>query len=375
MAVASLAAAALAAHAAWNLRHLRVPPAPDPGDQPLRVTVLVPARDEAARITPCLHALREQSHPHLRVLVLDDGSRDGTSALVEALVGDDPRFQLIEGGAQDPPSGWLGKPWACQRLAQAGLAEQPEPHLLVLLDADVVLSADAIGRIASLMATTDLDLASPWPRQLADSPIERLVQPLLQWSWATFLPLGIAERSSRPSLAAANGQLLAVRPQAYRRAGGHAAVRGSVLEDIALARAVRASGGRTAVVDGSDLAACRMYAGAPELVDGYTKSLWAAFGSPAGAAAVLAALSAVYVLPPLAALCAPSRTTRLLGGLGYAAAVTGRVVVATRTGDRRRDALAHPASIAALAGLTSLSWHRHRRGTLTWKGRPVAPRT
>jgi hypothetical protein len=374
--LAVLAGTALAlvgsAHTAVNLRHLRRaphPPATHPAHQ-RHVVVGVPARDEAHRIGPCIAALLAQDHPHLRVLVLDDGSTDGTGALVRAAVGTDPRFTVLDGGAEPPPASWLGKPWACHRLARAALAEA-QVDLLVLLDADVVLAPDAITRIAALVDDAGLDLASPYPRQLAITPAERLVQPLLQWSWCTTLPLRLAERSPRPSLTAANGQVLAITPAAYQRSGGHAAVRGGVLEDLALARAVKASGGRVAVTDGTDLATCRMYDGAAALVEGYTKSLWRAFGSPLGAAGATAALTLVYVLPPAAALASRDRRTCTIGAVGYAAAVAGRVLVARRTGARIADAFAHPGSIMALDALAALSVHRRRRGQLAWKGRAI----
>jgi hypothetical protein len=371
---ASLVAVGLTAHTAWNLRHLRRAPHPAPED-PTRsspVAVLLPARDEAHRIGPCLASLQRQDHPRLRVLVLDDGSTDGTGALVRDLVVDDPRFRVLDGGEEAPPPGWLGKPWACHRLAVAALAPAEAPvELLVFVDADVVLDPDAVSRIAALVHRSGLDLASPYPRQVARTAAERLVQPLLQWSWCTTLPLAVAERSPRPSLTAANGQVLAVTAAAYRRAGGHAAVRHEVLEDLALARAVKAAGGRAGVTDGTDLASCRMYDGAGALVQGYTKSLWAAFGSPAGALGALGALTFVYLLPPAALLLARDPRTRAIGAAGYVAAVAGRVLVARRTRGRALDALAHPASILALDALAALSVHRHRRGALAWKGRPV----
>jgi hypothetical protein len=230
-----------------------------------------------------------------------------------------------------------------------------------------VLAPHAVAAAVDLLDRTGLDLVSPYPRQVAVTPAERLVQPLLQWSIMTFLPLRLAERSRRPSLAAANGQFLVVRRAAYERAGGHAAVRADVLDDLALLRAVRRAGGRGAVVDGTDLARCRMYRGGGEIADGYGKSLWCAFGSPAGAAAVLGLLGLAYLLPPLAAL-AGSRA----GLAGYAAAVAGRVVTARRTGGRAwPDAAAHPASVAALAALTVRSFALRRRGRLAWKGRPL----
>lgn len=370
---ATTIAAALTAHTAWNTRHLRRAPRPGPDDPAgrARVTVLVPARDEAHRIDPCLSGLLAQDHLDLRVLVLDDGSTDGTAELVRARVAHDPRFEILDGGDEEPPPGWLGKPWACQRLAEAALVADPPPDLLLFVDADVVLAPDAVHRIAGLMDDSGLDLASPYPRQVAITAVERLIQPLLQWSWLTTLPLGIAEGSPRSSLTAANGQVLALRPAAHHRIGGHGSVRAEVLEDIALARAVKAAGGRANVTDGTDLATCRMYSTARELVDGYTKSLWAAFGSPAGSLGGTSLLTFTYVLPPLAGLAAPSRGTRAIGALGYVSAVIGRVIVARRTGARAADAWSHPLAILALDALTALSWLRHERGSLTWKGRDV----
>ena len=370
---ATALAAGLTAHTAWNTRHLRPAPVPAPGDpvEQVRATVLLPARDEAHRIEPCLAGLLAQDHPAMRVVVLDDGSTDGTGDLVRAQVSHDPRFQVIHGGPEHPPPGWLGKPWACQRLADTALADDPAPDLLLFVDADVVLAPDAVRRIAALMRDSGLDLASPYPRQVAITAAERLVQPLLQWSWMTTLPLGVAEDSPRPSLTAANGQVLAITREAYERTGGHTTVRHEVLEDIALARAVKAVGGRANVTDGTDLATCRMYTSRSELVDGYTKSLWAAFGSPAGSVGATGLLTFAYVLPPVAALLARSPGTKALGAAGYAAGVAGRVLVASRTGGRVGDAWSHPLSILALDGLTGLSWWRHERGQLTWKGRTV----
>jgi hypothetical protein len=197
---------------------------------------------------------------------------------------------------------------------------------------------------------------------------ERLVQPLLQWSWLTTLPLRLAERSPRPSLTAATGQFLVVRRAALDRVGGFAAVRGEVLDDIAIVRAIKASGGRGGVVDGTHLATCRMYDGWPELRDGYGKSLWSAFGSKPGAVAAVAVLGLAYVVPPVAAL----RGSRV-GLIGYAAGVASRIVAARRTGGRSvPDSLTHPLAIVAFGYLTLRSHWLRRRGTLRWKGRRVA---
>jgi hypothetical protein len=160
--------------------------------------------------------------------------------------------------------------------------------------------------------------------------------------------------------------------EAYRLIGGHAAVAGEVLEDIALMRAFKRRELRTATVDGSHLARCRMYSGTREVVNGYGKSLWDAFNGPAGSLAVNALLVSAYVVPALAAVGSRSPRVRALGVVGYAAGVTSRVLVARRTGERvLPDTLAQPLSILAFVTLNAISWERHLRGANTWKGRSV----
>jgi Glycosyl transferase family 2 len=347
-------------HTFVNLRALRTP-VRDPAPVAERVSVLLPARDEAHRIGTCLASVLDQvSVPDLEILVLDDDSTDGTADVLRRVAAGDGRVRVLTG--EPLPDGWLGKPHACDQLARAATG-----GVLVFVDADVVLAPQAVAATVQLLRETSLDVVSPYPRQLAETWSERLVQPLLQWSWLTLLPLRAAETSPRPSLTAGNGQLMAVDAAAYWMIGGHRAVRDEVLDDVALVRAVKAAGGRGGVVDGTGLATCRMYESWPELREGYEKSAWAAFGSPAAAAATVGGLGVLYVVPALAAL-----RGSLVGLLGYGAAVTGRYVVAERTGGRSvPDSLAHPASIALLGWLTAASWVRRRQGTLRWKGRPL----
>ncbi|GHJ52509.1 glycosyl transferase [Nonomuraea sp. TT08I-71] len=366
-AVAALTAHTLVNATAWLRR---------PGAGPVEVTeavaVLLPLRDEADRVTPCLRALLAQRGvPELRIVVLDDGSTDGTAEVVRAVAGDDPRVTLLTGVA--PPPGWLGKPHACWQLA---IRTDPAPTVLAFVDADVVLTPYAVAVAVTELRAAGATLLSPYPRIVVRTVADRLVQPLLQWLWLTFLPLRAMERSPRPSLAAAGGQFLVVDRAGYLRAGGHAAVADRVLEDIELARAVKRSGGRIALADGSRLATCRMYESWPQLRDGYTKSLWASFGHPAAAAVVVTLLLLLYTAPPLVAvgaLVAGAPATAGLALAGYLLGVAGRAVSARATGGRAwPDALAHPVSVVVLGWLTLRSYHLRKRRRLTWRGRPVS---
>ncbi|RLP82706.1 glycosyltransferase [Micromonospora sp. BL4] len=367
-----LAVAALTGHTWVNAsRWLRRPTdRPDEVGEP--VAVLLPLRDEAARVTPCLRALLAQRGvPGLRVVVLDDGSTDGTADVVRAVAGDDPRVTLLTGVA--PPPGWLGKPHACWQLATRA---DPAATALVFVDADVVLAPHAVAAAVTELRAARATLLSPYPRIVVATAADRLVQPLLQWLWLTFLPLRAMERSPRPSLAAAGGQFLVLDRAGYTAAGGHAAVADKILEDVELARAVKRAGGRIALADGSRLATCRMYDDWPQLRDGYSKSLWASFGRPGSAAAVVASLLLLYTAPPLVAvvaLAAGAPGVAAVGLAGYLLGVAGRVLTARATGGRWwPDALAHPVSVVVLGWLTLRSYHLRKRRRLTWRGRPVS---
>lgn len=365
--------AVLTGHTIVNARLLRRPTPSPPVTG--AVSVLLPVRDEAHRVGPCLESLlRQEGVPGLELIVLDDGSTDGTAGMVATIAAGDPRVRLLTGAP--PPPGWLGKPYACQQLADAASAD-----VLVFVDADVVLAPAGLATAVGLLDSSGgadqrgpVDLVSPYPRIVTAGPGERLVQPLLVWSWLTFLPLRAMERSAHPSLAAAGGQFLLATRTGYDRAGGHAAVRDRVLEDIELARAVKRSGGRITLADGSRLASCRMYSSWPEVVAGYTKSLWASFGSPFAAATVCAVLLLLYVAPVLTAVVAAllgAWSWAGAGAVGYLLGVAGRYVAARSSRGRAwPDALAHPVSVVLFGWLLLRSYRL--RGRIRWKGRRVA---
>ena len=362
-----MASLAVTANALLSCRTLRRPTAAESSSHDDTISVLLPARNEAHSIVECLKSLLAQ-HGIDELLILDDDSVDATGDIARELTRGDPRVTVLPPStAGVVPPNWLGKSWACHRLSQAA-----HGSVLVFVDADVTLSPDALSRTVATLRSNNLDMVCPYPRQLADTLLTRLVQPLLQWSWMSFVPLRISEVWQHPSMAVANGQLLAVDARAYRSVGGHAAVAHDVLEDVALARAFRRAGRRSAVVDGSEIATCRMYRTDRELIQGYQKSLWSAFGNNFGAASVMSLLGVLYLIPPIAIAIGPSPQTRALGTIGYLAGVSGRLLVASRVNQRTfPDALAQPASITTLAALTATSIRHRRAGTITWKGRNI----
>ncbi|MET9491561.1 glycosyltransferase family 2 protein [Nocardia sp. NPDC006630] len=338
------------------------------------VTVCVPARNEADLLPGLIADLRaQQGIPQLRVLILDDDSTDDTySAALEA-VGADERF-TVQRNEIAPAPGWTGKNAACALLAE--LATVQAPGALVFLDADVRLTPGAVAAAVAELRRAQASSLCAWPRQRAQTTAERLVQPLLCWSWAGTLPLILGNRSLRSSMAVACGQFLVFDAADYGALGGHAVVADRITEDLAITRALRRSGRRTVLVAGGQLAETRMYRDAKELEQGYSRWLWTAYGGPAGSVAVAAFLALGYWVPPLAALAGRGRTRRL-GLVGYAAAVTGRLLArSTESGGSLTPAdalaaLAHPVAIAAYLRLSAKSHLAHRSGTLSWKDRAL----
>lgn len=326
-----------------------------------KVSILIPARNEARNISQCLDSvIAQQGLTDFQIIVLDDASSDETNQIVKKIAATQENLTLLYG--QELPEGWTGKNFACWQLANAA----KDSDYLVFIDADVRLTPMAVARSINALNKNNWKFVSPYPKQIAKSVSEWLIQPLLQWSWITTLPLRIAERSLKPQLTAANGQFLIMDTHAYFDAGGHKAIREEVLDDIQLARQMKRSGYYGNVIDGSTIAQCRMYQSWQELRDGYSKSLWSAFGSFSGALLVIIFLIALYIFPLFIALFGWQWGIFLL-----LTALISRIMAAIRSQSSLTSTLFHPIAIALLCYLILRSWWLKRKNRLTWKSRAL----
>jgi glycosyltransferase involved in cell wall biosynthesis len=335
------------------------------------IAVCVPARNEERNINACLRSiLRSDGVPNLQVFVFNDDSSDDTARIVATVAASDTRVTVLKHNGS-PPAHWLGKTWACETLRLAARSHS----VLVFVDADVRLEADAIASGVGMLRVHSLQMVCPYPKQLATTWAERIVQPLLQWLWMTFLPLRIAERSRPNSMAAANGQFMIVDAAALHAVGGFSAVADDVLDDVFLARTFKRNNQRAVVVDGTNLATCRMYESGIELRNGYSKNLWAATGSRLGAFGLCSMLALVYLNPWITLLVSPmtnaARSASIMSIAAIGLGLIGRIVSARTTGGSVADSLLHPISIVALISLVIISWKRKGAGRLEWKGRAL----
>ena len=320
------------------------------------VTVLIPVRNEAENIAELIDSLTKQSHlSSLEIIFIDDSSTDSTSKLLKTALAEGAPIKVVNAPAL--PAGWLGKPWALQ---QGYLIARSE--IIVTLDADVRLAPTAISQGIAMLG--ERDFISPYPRQSANSFAERLIQPLLQWSWMTTVPLRLAERSNRSSLAVANGQFFIVKKSKLDAVSGFQAIAAEVLDDMKLARALIATGAHGGVADGSTLAQTRMYKNFGEIKAGYGKSLWSAFGTPVGSGVAIVFIFLTGIAPVLAWF-----SGNPIGLFTYEVIVITRIISAKRSGGRVFDSFLHPISSTILIFLIIYSWRA--RGKVQWKGRTL----
>ncbi len=237
-----------------------------------RISILVPARGEEGNIGHCIHSLLAQDYPDFELLVLYDADEPSVrmKSLLRELADGDRRLKALEGRLT--PSGWLGKHWACHQLAQAAGGE-----LLLFTDADTRHHPQALKDAASALLAEGADLLSAVPRQELGSWGEKLIVPVMPLSILSFLPLSIAYRLRWSGLSAAVGQFMLFRRHAYELIGGHAAVRGDVVDDLALARRIKTAGLRWRLLDGGGRVRCRMYQGFRKVFEGFGKNFFGVF--------------------------------------------------------------------------------------------------
>ena len=366
VATAVLAAGtARAVRTAWRIaRNARLEHVPSANPPPVteRISVLMPARNEAYRIGPPIRSLVAQTGcEDLEILVLDDNSTDGTSEVIREASGGDPRLRILNG--RPLPDGWRGKPHACAQLGEAATGS-----VLVFVDADVEFEPHAMASAVTLLREKNLDYLSPFPRQIVGSFGERLMQPVNGWVRLSVMDMRYAEDSHEAGALLANGQFIVVDAGAYKRAGGHEAIKDAMIDDVWLAGTLKYTGSRGVAVRGSEIASCRMYESFAELRDGYTRWLWVLFPNNKVLVTTCAKVIASDVLPLFAAL----RGSKL-GLIGYGAGVVGRVISGRSSHDRLvPDALFHPASSALSVALYIESVHRRKKDNVTWKGRAIA---
>ena len=240
-----------------------------PPENPPKVSVVIPARNEARNIERCLRSVLSNDYPRFDVVVVDDQSSDGTGDIARSIAAKDARARVIETGS--PPEGWFGKQWACQTGAGASAGD-----IILFADADTVQSSDLITRAVNTIQRRNADLFSILGRQELGSFWERVIQP--QVFGIMSVRYGGTESITGSRFVAdkiANGQCLFVRRDTYEQLGGHALVKSHVADDLMMAQRFFARGKRVVAAEGLNQLSTRMYTSLGELVRGWGKNVFA----------------------------------------------------------------------------------------------------
>jgi len=341
-----------------------------PADAP-RVSVIVPARDEARNIERCMRGILSSRYPGLELIVVDDHSTDSTGEIARAIAASDARARVIE--SPPLPDGWFGKQWACATGASIARGE-----LICFTDADTEHSSELTTRAVNALLRRQADLLSVAGTQELRGFWERVLQPqmffLLAMRYGSTEAIGNAKRAED---VIANGQFMLLRRAAYDAVGGHAAVRGKVAEDLALAQRFFRAGKRVTFVLGPRYLSTHMYASLGEIVRGWGKNVYAggrdavpregqAFFPFALPLAPLAALSPVVALV-LAIAGVLSSAWMLWASVAAAATLFWWLVLYGYTGQSRWYALTYP--LGSLVLLYIVLGAIVRRDRVAWKGR------
>jgi chlorobactene glucosyltransferase len=330
---------------------------------------VIPARNEERDIEAAVRSHLAQDYPNLEVIVVEDRSTDGTAGILVRLRAEDPRLEVVPG--VEPPAGWLGKPHAVFQGARRARGEY-----LLFADADVFYAPTAVSEAVALCEGRRLDLLAFFPQLEMRGFWENVLMPYISLSYF-FGPAFLINSDAQRRFAAGGGAGMLVRAASYRAAGGHEALRDSVIDDIHLAIRVRRAGGRCRMVLADDRVRLRMYHGFREVFDGFTKNIAYAFEGWLGASlAIMTAFTfvastvPVFVLVAYAAgLAVPGRDVAL-AGLAVGVTVLARSGLALFLRYPMWAALTQPLTAVVWAAMMarSFAWRFLRREVL-WRGR------
>ena len=343
------------------------------------VAIVVPARDEAEVLPLSLPSLLAQQYGgRARVILVDDGSSDGTNELAGKLAeqaGPDA-LPLTVTSPGEPPAGWTGKLWALRH----GVELAGDVTYLLLTDADIAHGEFSLDNLVCAAETNDLALVSQMARLRTETRWEQLIVPAFVYFFAQLYPFRWSNRPGSRTAAAAGGCTL-VRRDALERAGGVAAIRGAVIDDVNLARLVKRDGGRTWLGLADRVDSVRPYPELSQLWRMVSRSAYAQLRhSPLLLAGTVLGLTLVYLVPPIALLAGLASADQRLLGFGLGAWTLMAMTYRPMLGYYRRpahEALLLPFTAALYLLMTVDSAVQHWRGRgAAWKGRTYgAPST
>jgi chlorobactene glucosyltransferase len=345
-----------------------------------KVSVLVPARNEERNIRACVVSLLGQDYPSFEVIVVNDHSEDGTGKILSGLQEEHPELTVLD--CEALPAGWTGKNWACHEGYR-----QAQGELIIFTDADTQHAPQFLRKAVAAILQEQADLLTVIPRFATISLAEKAIMPVLIWLAYSVFPFALMNRDRLRIVSYSNGAFLMFRREAYRKIGGHAAIRDNVIDDLTLGHRIRQAGMRCVVVNGSAALQCRMYTGMQEIYSGFAKNLFRLFSNslPTGIAVPLSALCwlffcSIYSVPVCAGAvffflrlqgAAMPPVIPVIAGMSILCSFSSFLLVSTHFRYPRLMAFLYPVNIFLLFTIAMNSIIKTLSGKTDWKGRSL----
>lgn len=236
------------------------------------VSILIPARNEAANIISLLLSIKNQDYENYEVIVLDDNSTDETYSICETFCKADARFSVIKGN--ELPKGWMGKNYACHQLSLQGKGD-----FLLFLDADTQIKRGLINALINRCKLGKLALLSVYPNQVMQTFSEKITVPLIHFILLNLLPLRLVKLAKSSVFAAASGQCMFFDAQNCRKHHWHQQVKNKLVEDTEITKLMKQHRYKVETLLSNRVIYCRMYSGFSEAITGFSKNILANFGN------------------------------------------------------------------------------------------------
>ncbi|SDG66898.1 glycosyltransferase [Mucilaginibacter sp. P25] len=324
-----------------------------------KVSILVPARNEAENILTLLNSIHRQDYNNYEVIIYDDDSSDDTYQVCTEFAAGHPHFRVLKGGKL--PDGWMGKNYACHQMAK-----QADGKYLLFLDADEQVSNRLINSAVHRMHLHQLGLLSLFSNQTMLTLGENLVVPLMHFILLNLLPLRLVYILKNASVAAASGQFMLFDAAIYHKHQWHKAVKNKVVEDVEIMRLIKAERYNGEALLANGMISCRMYRGYGEAINGFSKNFLAAFNYSIIGFLVYITITIAGPLIIMTTLNMP--LILFTAGLIFLT----RIMISLSAGQKAEyNILLHPAQMFSLLVVAVLSIQRYLTKTTMWKGRKI----
>ncbi|MDR6942397.1 glycosyltransferase [Mucilaginibacter pocheonensis] len=324
-----------------------------------RVSVLIPARNEAGNISALLWSIQAQDYQNYEVIILDDESTDDTYAVCSAFAAHHSRFRVIKGGKL--PDGWIGKNHACHQLAQ-----HADGKYLLFLDADEVVKPGLINSAVHRMHLHQLGLLSLFANQQMITPGEKTVVPLMHFILLNLLPVRLIYLLRNAAVAAASGQFMLFDAGIYHQHQWHKAVKNKVVEDVEIMKLVKARAYNGEALLANGMISCRMYKSYREAVNGFGKNFLAAFNYSIIGFLIYIVLTIGGPMIVIMTLSLP--LIFFMAGL----IMLTRIMISLLSGQSPVvNILLHPLQMLSMLVIAVVSIQKYLTKTTVWKGRKI----